>query len=240
MKGAYRMAEDRKDPSIGGDSGDEGNTENVGGGDAAGTGSTADNNGGADKKGEVRGGTLGGKKKPNPFKIVFDVVFLIVFVAFLGILFFSVATRDGESSGAEVGAYKALVVLTGSMSPVIMPDDIVIVKDATFEDFAVDDVVTYLPYKGEDVMFITHRVVGIDLLKRQFTTKGDANATPDGTPLDFNRVVGKVILVVPRLGAVTRFMARPGVIISIVIIYAAALIVSKIMKSEPKDEEKPL
>ncbi|MDR1065850.1 MAG: signal peptidase I [Clostridiales bacterium] len=188
------------------------------------------------EKKELNGDSDGKTSKKKLFyrEIISDIVFLILLFTFLGAAFLSVTTRDENSRGSSLGAYRILVVLTGSMSPVINPNDIIVVKNVPFEDITVDDILTFNLSHGETARLVTHRAISVDAENRRFITKGDANGVADNTPVDFDRVVGEVVLVIPRIGAVTRFLSAPSGMISIVIFYAAAVVMSKIFKSNAK------
>ena len=80
--------------------------------------------------------------------------------------------------------YGAAVVLTGSMEPNIMADDLIIVAER--EDYAVDDVVVY----QSDSILVVHRIV--DITGGMVITQGDANTAPD-EPVELTAINGKVI-----------------------------------------------
>ena len=102
-----------------------------------------------------------------------------------------------------VFSYKPKVIMTGSMEPLIMPGDVVIVHKNE-EQVKLGDIIMF----PHDQMKITHRVVAIneDGGKRTFTTKGDANQDPDMEPVLEPNVQGKVILVLPYIGKFTQLL----------------------------------
>lgn len=123
--------------------------------------------------------------------------------------------------------YGAAVVLTGSMEPTIMMDDMIIVAQA--EDYQVDDVVVY--QTGH--MLVVHRVIerGPDTV----TTQGDANNAPDA-PVRVEMIKGKVIATLPGAGAVARLLKTPAATITMI---GGALLLSELAyrKDKKKDQE---
>ncbi|HHX77712.1 MAG TPA: signal peptidase I, partial [Firmicutes bacterium] len=93
------------------------------------------------------------------------------------------------------------VVLTGSMSPCIEPGDIVIVRRVSPAEITVDDVIQF----REENMKVIHRVVSLQEENNNlfFVTKGDANERADAAPVTGDRVMGKVVKVIPKIGRIT-------------------------------------
>ncbi|MCU7787029.1 signal peptidase I [Pyrobaculum sp. 3827-6] len=91
---------------------------------------------------------------------------------------------------------RPFVVATGSMSPVYMPGDVVLVAPA--KSINVGDVVLY----RADVGYVLHRVIDVRREGRQiyYVTKGDANASPDPRPVPRENVVGVAVGRIPYVG----------------------------------------
>ena len=94
------------------------------------------------------------------------------------------------------------VVLTGSMEDAIHVNDMVIIHAQ--KDYEIKDVITYLPV-GEGTP-VTHRIIKKD--GNTFVTKGDANNTSD-PEIQKEQIVGKVILVIPKIGLLIQAMQTP-------------------------------
>ena len=99
------------------------------------------------------------------------------------------------------GFIKARIVLTGSMEPVIMPGDIVILAPTPRTQPEVGDIVAYTArrFSGEVVGVFTHRIIGGDPVNG-FLMKGDNNPTPDVQRPKVEDVSGVVFFVVPFIG----------------------------------------
>jgi signal peptidase len=111
--------------------------------------------------------------------------------------------------GPRLLGLETLVVLSGSMEPALPVGGMVYVRSLPPEDLRVGDIVTFtLP--GGDVR-ATHRVVELRPDEQAVVTKGDANEDADG-PIAYERLVGKVVWSVPRLGRlVTVIQSRQGI-----------------------------
>lgn len=89
-------------------------------------------------------------------------------------------------------------VLSGSMEPAYPVGALIYVRQTPPEDIRVGDVISFV--LDEDLTVATHRVVERSADGTQFYTKGDANASPDGTPVDAGNILGVVQFHVPLLG----------------------------------------
>lgn len=108
----------------------------------------------------------------------------------------------------KVSGCYLFTIETGSMTPAYPVGTVVVVKpyDA-FSEVAVGDVVTYLIDAEGDT--VTHRVVAIDSEERTLTTRGDANEDADLLPVLYENVVGKVVIAIPKLGALVKAVQNP-------------------------------
>ena len=96
---------------------------------------------------------------------------------------------------------QARVVLTDSMSPEIMPGDVVIAVGTNWKNPKVGDVVIYTGKKfdGTPVASFTHRVIGGDQTSG-FIVKGDKNESPDVQKPVLNEIEAVMLFTIPSLG----------------------------------------
>lgn len=135
------------------------------------------------------------------FKFIFNVTFY-VFISIV-IIFSIISFKAKDYKGvSKIGKYAFCNVLTGSMSPTIDPGSLIIVKGLDKEDIKVNDVVTIVSEETKSV--ITHRIVEVN--GENYITKGDANNTVDSFKVNYEMVVGKVILTIPFIGKVIEFI----------------------------------
>ncbi len=102
--------------------------------------------------------------------------------------------------------YHPAIVGSGSMRPVIDVGDIVVVQHVSPEELKVGDIVQYYSPEGYT---ITHRIIEIreGPEGKIFITKGDANEMADA-PFTADRIVGKVVFVIPKLGYIPLAMRK--------------------------------
>jgi len=151
------------------------------------------------------------------FKIFLNLIKLVltVFITLIALYFLS-------SNINIFGSYKSFIVQSGSMEPAIMTGDIVIIQKQ--DKYYVSDVVTF--YNNEH-RIVTHRIVEIN---EKFSTKGDANRSFDQDTISDNQIIGKVILIVPRLGYLMSFVKTRNGLILLVLIPAAIYILDELLK----------
>ena len=120
------------------------------------------------------------------------------------------------------------VIITGSMEPAILPGDIVVIKEQS--DYIVGDIVTY---RGNSRP-ITHRI--IEKTQGMFITQGDANNTDDGK-IEQSRIIGQVIIVVPKVGHVILFFQSPLGILILMVGLFVIIEVSRFLGRNRKNQE---
>ena len=115
--------------------------------------------------------------------------------------------------------YKSYTVLSDSMSRTINYGSIVYVEKASFADMKPGDIATFESGKDQTKHF-THRIVSIDKQKKSFITKGDANPTNDPVPVSADRLVGKVVYIIPYAGLPAALFENTTAVIITVILLA--------------------
>lgn len=101
--------------------------------------------------------------------------------------------------------FGAAVVLSGSMEPALSVNDLAIIKES--DTYSEGDIVVY--QTGQEL--IIHRIIGIS--DGTVYTQGDANNVQD-TPIDLSLIKGRLLMHVPAIGALIRFLKTvPGTMI---------------------------
>ena len=164
------------------------------------------------------------KKIKNIGRIV-----LIVFVSL--VVGFNLYTWNAQSLMGNAlpmpFGYGAAVVLTGSMEPTIGTSDLIIVAERPV--YAVDDIVVYQSGK----MLVVHRI--LEIADGIVTTKGDANNAPDA-PVELSAVKGKVVTVIPGVGAVAKILKTPAAT-AVLVIGAVVLMEASFRKEKKKGDD---
>ena len=133
---------------------------------------------------------------------------IIIVTAFT--LYSYVALEILDKDYVSFFGYTYFEVASGSMTPTINKEDMVIVK--LHSDYKQEDIVTY-NLNGD---FITHRVKKIET--STVTTKGDANNTKDA-PISKDSILGKVVCIIPNFGIWKRVLMSPKVLILLMITF---------------------
>jgi signal peptidase len=127
------------------------------------------------------------------------------------------------------GAPRLLAVLSGSMEPTIHTGSVVVIVPES--QYTVGDIVTFGPDTRTQVP-TTHRIVsdraeeGVIL----FTTKGDANNSPDTAEIKQSDILGKVLFSIPFAGYVIDFVRQPIGFVIVVILPVLFIIGDEIRK----------
>ena len=124
--------------------------------------------------------------------------------------------------------YGGAVVLSGSMEPTLMVDDLIIVKAE--ESYEVGDVVVYQNGK----MLVVHRIVDMDA--ETVTTRGDANNVNDAA-VSLAQVKGKVIAHVPQVGKLVRMLKTPAATVVLIVMAVLSVELPYRKEKDKNDEE---
>lgn len=127
------------------------------------------------------------------------------------------------------GSEKPLIVLSGSMTPIMLPGDIIIVKTVEQNELEVGDVVAFQPPGSRPETLVTHRIVSLEEGKeRLFQTKGDANNEKDAFKVPASKAVGKLMFVIPFVGYLTEISKNKNFFLFIIIVPACLLVIDEI------------
>ena len=143
------------------------------------------------------------------------VTVLAVIVASLALVL-AVATHFSPKGQYDAFGHPVMIVLSGSMTPVIRTGDLVIddsVTPAQARHLHVGQIISVRDTPGSQTI-ITHRIVGV--LHHggsvSYITKGDANQSADATPRPSSDVVGIFSTAIPRGGYILNALHKPLVL----------------------------
>lgn len=156
-------------------------------------------------------------------QIVQTIIFVLVLLILISTIYRIVAQKFFGQNTPTVCGYASAVVLTGSMSGAIEPDDLIITHRQS--EYAEGDIITYQIGGNTPV---THRIISIN--ENGYLTKGDANNTDDGIYLSKDNIIGKVIVTIPKIGVVIRFAHTPMGMICLLAILALIFELSYIIQ----------
>lgn len=124
--------------------------------------------------------------------------------------------------------YGSAVVLSGSMEPTIMVDELILVKAE--DRYETGDIVVYQSGR----MLVVHRIVQMD--GESAITRGDAN-NADDAPISLSQIKGRVIGHIPYAGALVRLLKTPVATIALIIGVVLTVELPYRKEKEKKDEE---
>lgn len=153
------------------------------------------------------------------------LMFLILFFVIYNFISIKVLKKDYPN----LFGYALFEVISGSMSPSIEKGDLIVVDvDSGYNE---GDIITFI----SDGAFITHRVIDID--DNVVITRGDANNSVDN-PVSKDKIIGKVLKIIPNFGLWIKILTTPKVTVSIVItIFLIMFSFSYIKDDKEKIEE---
>ncbi len=144
--------------------------------------------------------------------------------------------------GARIIGYGVYTVVSGSMEPAYSVGDLIYVKKVAPAEIKVGDPITFV--LNDDLVVATHRVVEIDAENQHFYTKGDANESPDASPVHFKNLIGKPVFKIPFVGYISNWIKTPpgiyiafgGCAILLAIVFLPDLFTGKQEKSKKESD----
>lgn len=100
--------------------------------------------------------------------------------------------------GCLLLGWRVTAISSGSMSPALRVGDVVALRDPPSDRDVRLSTGTVIQFPGPTAGHVVHRVVSAR--PDSYTTRGDANAQPDSTPVPVQRVEGVAVLVLPLIG----------------------------------------
>ena len=100
---------------------------------------------------------------------------------------------------------KLFNVTSGSMKPAYKVGDLIYAVPAEKDEIKVGDTISFML---NQTTVATHRVIEADPDNGQFGTKGDANEHADGSPVQYENIIGVVRFSVPYAGSVLSYIGQ--------------------------------
>ena len=174
-------------------------------------------------------------KKTNQNKkleLVGNIAFIIFMIIILSLIFITVQSK---LTGQEPTLFnhRLYIVDSGSMSPTIKLDSMIIVKESQPSEINAGDVITY--YGHNTSSRVTHRVMEVIDNGKSFTTRGDANESNDPLALEGEKLIGRVVFAIPAIGRVFRFLGTKVGMSLLVTIAIAWIAIPKLLPKDSKE-----
>ncbi len=131
---------------------------------------------------------------------------------------------------AHVFGFYPMLLTTGSMEPDLPAGAMVVARAQA--DYAVGDIVSF----RQEGAVVTHRIIGETA--QGYQTAGDANNAPDQGTVPPEAVLGRVVLCLPRVGALLLLLRQPIGILALAAGGAVLFLLPEKRGEEPYDDAK--
>lgn len=179
------------------------------------------------------------KKKIKVSDIIIDIILALALVLLGFAIVISFKFKENPEDAYLLG-YKPIYILTGSMEPTLKEKGVCIVKQSTYDDVDVGDIIMYTI----DEKTITHRIV--EKTNEGIRTKGDNNDVNDAYLLQDENVKAKVVLTLNFTAIIMNDLASGPIgyikwigypVFVIIVIIVAKKILKKLLNKEKSDED---
>ena len=187
------------------------------------------------------------KKAKNKIGKIIGDVLLAIFCLLIAYIVIKVVIGAITHTPTCLFNHYVLVVKTASMDPTIEVGDIVLVKRATIDVAAQNDIVSFVCIDPSQEIYgslVVHRVISIETVDGvlQLTTRGDANPISDTYKVTADNFIGVVDHISPSLGKiymnfVSSYLAI-FMLVTVLILYVISKIVRHILKLKQEEAHK--
>ena len=146
-------------------------------------------------------------------KLLSYIVIAFVCIITFFLLYYIVSSQIHAKDANYRPGMSIYTIVSPSMNPVIEVYDIVVnTKVSDPAKIGIGDIITYKSKAANsEGMTITHRVVAVDKTQDgqyEYMTQGDNNSEPDSLMVTFDQVIGKEIMIIPKLGKLQFLIAN--------------------------------
>jgi signal peptidase I len=156
-----------------------------------------------------------------------NIITAFILVIGLAAIFSIIQVKNNPGQLPEILGHKVMTIMTGSMEPMLVPGDLLIIKKEEPRSIHPNDVITF---RNSENMIVTHRV--IDVSKKgehlYFETKGDANNIKDENLIAAAEVIGVHQFHIPMAGLALDFIKTPIGIALVFLLSAMLLFAGKL------------
>ena len=165
-------------------------------------------------------------------KIISSAIFVILVILIILILIYIVRVKflanNDKLGDVKINFY---TILTQSMYPTIKAGDVVITYQNDGNKYNSGDVVTFISEKNGGIT-ITHRITDVMAVNGSYSykTKGDNNNSADSEIIASDKVLGKVVVKIPKAGYIQQFLVSKAGFIVAVLLPCLAIVIYDILK----------
>ena len=152
------------------------------------------------------------------------IIFLVMIMLF-NVVCYIKRQKTGDVCPTVFG-FGMAVVISGSMEPDIMTDDLVIIQKKN--DYNIGEDITW---RGNTYP-VTHRIIEKRTAEDgtvYYRTQGIANNKKDDEITE-DRVVGEIVMVIPYIGTVQKFLQTPAGVVTLLLIVVVLLVFGELFR----------
>lgn len=166
------------------------------------------------------------------FKVCTSCLIIILFMLLIVLFSLNIQRMYKPNQVPSLFGLSQLEVITGSMKPVLIPGDLIIVKEINSNKLKKGDIITY---RINDLL-ITHRIKEVinednDL---KFITQGDDNNIVDSFNITNENLVGIYIFKIPQGATIIHTIMSIYGIITLCLTCSVFLLIKKLLKELKK------
>lgn len=158
------------------------------------------------------------EKNQNKFifkvlKVLYYIVIVFACLIIFLILYYMISSQLNSNNENYRPKFSMYTIVSPSMTPVINVYDVVLnIHPSSPEKVEVGDIITYISKSpNSEGMTITHRVVQINTNSDgtyEYITQGDNNPNADSLAVSYDDIIGKELIIIPKLGKVQFLIAN--------------------------------
>lgn len=146
--------------------------------------------------------------------ISWTIIFILAIIATF-LMYYIIRTKFSNIKGqAYEPSFSMYTIISPSMVPNINVYDVIVSKKVNdINTIKIGDIITFISKSNlSSGMTITHRVIDIieDDGMIKLKTQGDNNLSPDPSYVNKDNLIGKVVIRIPKIGRLQRFILGSG------------------------------
>lgn len=175
-------------------------------------------------------------KNKNIKNYIKQIIFLILVSLLMIFIFFEIFF---PRQTINVFGFKPYTVITKSMEPVLMENDLIFVKKVNLEELKKDDIITFYVdiYNDGDIEVVTHYINLVTEVngERVYRTNG-YNLPRDAWSLNDEDILGEYVFRIPYAGKIVEFIRSPFGIAAIIVNLGVIITIVYLLKKDKKSE----
>ncbi len=141
------------------------------------------------------------------------VVLLFVLVGICFFIYYGDLYVNVKSGHYNNPLFNGYIIVSKSMFPTIKINDAIVVKRDNDDKYNIGDIISFFSTEYDSKgMVVTHRIISKNKKNMKtsiYKTKGDNNSIADKDTVVTEKIYGKVMFIIPKLGYIQSFFKNP-------------------------------